>query len=784
MSTKGKRGWETAGVSKAQANANSNNNFSGNGNRAASNSVPDNLLNPTKILSSLSLEDRNNHRIAYLQLLQSMIGTEVDVDHVDGRKFHGVFYTATPFRDMEHQYVTKSSVEIKGGETGIEPLSTLAFGANAVVTVRTAKLDLNAKASTSEFQTDSNIRNQDLTHLNNRQLQQVATDWLDPGTNTSLGLNNNEKWDQFEANRKLFNVKSTWDENIYTKKLDRNKFTADQVAHAEKMAKLIEGTTSSNIHMQEERGQMFEREIDEEDLYSGVLRNDPTARVSPPPPPVENCWARGLKIAPTAEINSPVLSSSGSLKTNQKGPKSANKATAKSNRELVQNNSERKLRDDQNISIPVSPTGIMSGKPPGIDSIVKEEKASNSAVKSSELPIEQPLTLPAETALDTNQQFELNKPTEPTENIANKTNASEVESVTTLTNGNATGLPPKKPALNPNAKAWAPTLSTVPKSNPPSSPNVFPSSIPPGGVIPPAITMVSPAQSYSPSAAMYSVVETPNGMAQLPAAGYVFDGMHAQPIPFVSQNPTPPQMFDASRVMQSGGYPQPMFTEYGVMYQPNIPIDYNNQMQPYGMQMNIPNQMGAMPYMQPTGDMNAYGMPQGGNMINNQYAFPMGTPIMFNNGNHMGANNMNMMGSPQMMTQSPQSFVYQTSPNMQHMNQNKMNNGPDNNYRNNNYNNSGNGGNIDHRRAGGGGRGNNNNNNNRVRRDGVANNKYNNNYNNNGIGNNSGPPSTPNHNNSGNNSDAGAPDRSGEDNNSNNNNNNQTPVSSQPDGMQ
>ena len=61
------------------------------------------------------------------------------------------------------------------------------------------------------------------------------------------------EWNQFEANTRLFNVKNTWDENIYTKKIDMSKVSKAQLAKAEKLAREIEGSSSSNFHLQEEK---------------------------------------------------------------------------------------------------------------------------------------------------------------------------------------------------------------------------------------------------------------------------------------------------------------------------------------------------------------------------------------------------------------------------------------------------------------------------------------------------------------------------------------------------
>jgi len=94
-----------------------------------------------------------------------------------------------------------------------------------------------------------------------------------PGTTTvSGGLTGKiGNWDQFQANEKLFNVKGTYDENLYTTELDKSKFHRSQIRQAERIAKEIVSTEATNIHQAEERGQALQGDYTEEDLYSGVL---------------------------------------------------------------------------------------------------------------------------------------------------------------------------------------------------------------------------------------------------------------------------------------------------------------------------------------------------------------------------------------------------------------------------------------------------------------------------------------------------------------------------------
>lgn len=74
----------------------------------------------------------------------------------------------------------------------------------------------------------------------------------------------------------MFGTTSTFDENDYTTTIDRNdpSFRRKQV-EADRIAREIERSTSTNTHMREERGQALENDgEDEEDKYSGVRRSE------------------------------------------------------------------------------------------------------------------------------------------------------------------------------------------------------------------------------------------------------------------------------------------------------------------------------------------------------------------------------------------------------------------------------------------------------------------------------------------------------------------------------
>ena len=70
-------------------------------------------------------------------------------------------------------------------------------------------------------------------------------------------------------------VKSTWDENLYTTKLDRTK-VAISSAEADRLAREIENASATNRHLTEERNQS--RDTGEEEVIQlGLLMHAKSA---------------------------------------------------------------------------------------------------------------------------------------------------------------------------------------------------------------------------------------------------------------------------------------------------------------------------------------------------------------------------------------------------------------------------------------------------------------------------------------------------------------------------
>ncbi|XVF25190.1 hypothetical protein REPUB_Repub13aG0192000 [Reevesia pubescens] len=84
----------------------------------------------------------------------------------------------------------------------------------------------------------------------------------------------NRNWDQFETNQKLFGVKSTFNEELYTTKLERGPQMRELEKEATRIAREIEGEDTQDLHLAEERGFDLHDtiDIDEEMRFSSVYR--------------------------------------------------------------------------------------------------------------------------------------------------------------------------------------------------------------------------------------------------------------------------------------------------------------------------------------------------------------------------------------------------------------------------------------------------------------------------------------------------------------------------------
>lgn len=123
--------------------------------------------------------------------------------------------------------------------------------------------------------------------ITERELNRWDTPDSQNATNSSLltleESTSRESWDQFSVNEKLFGCKTDFDEELYTTTLDRSTPEFKRLEKdAERIAREIQHSYSSNIHVAEERKQDITDNdtVDDEEKYSSVIRN-PHAYVPP-----------------------------------------------------------------------------------------------------------------------------------------------------------------------------------------------------------------------------------------------------------------------------------------------------------------------------------------------------------------------------------------------------------------------------------------------------------------------------------------------------------------------
>lgn len=119
------------------------------------------------------------------------------------------------------------------------------------------------------FKTDADIAG---AKFRERELQKWEPEEADMPQ--SLTLEDDGKgWDQFKVNEDKFGVESTYDEHLYTTRINTEaEDYHERVKRAEQLAREIENEVTNDPHILEERGKIDDSGLDEEDKYSGVDR--------------------------------------------------------------------------------------------------------------------------------------------------------------------------------------------------------------------------------------------------------------------------------------------------------------------------------------------------------------------------------------------------------------------------------------------------------------------------------------------------------------------------------
>ncbi|KAL3375677.1 hypothetical protein AABB24_006907 [Solanum stoloniferum] len=236
-----------------------------------------------------SYESPSHDRLVYFSTC--LLGHQVEVQTMDGSVFSGIFHATNA--DKDFGIVLKLAHLIKDGSQeskntpeslvkppsktliipGKELVQVLAKGVPATLDVFRAEL---LREKQLELLTDSCISQSRHGEVE-RQLERWVPDddALEcPELDNIFDGHWNRGWDQFQANETLFGVKSTFNEELYTTKLDKGPQMRELEKEALRIAREIESEETRDLHLAEERGIQLHGslEVDEETRFSAVVR--------------------------------------------------------------------------------------------------------------------------------------------------------------------------------------------------------------------------------------------------------------------------------------------------------------------------------------------------------------------------------------------------------------------------------------------------------------------------------------------------------------------------------
>ena len=397
-------------------------------------------------------------RERFLHLTLSLVGQRVTLTHTDGTVLEGVFHTATPFADLpedkKNQFVLKAVQLINGDSDKIQNGSTVVVPADKVTSLHCKSLRLGTVNGKGEgFRTDTEIAS--TQNDKGRDLVAAGSAWTTGGTSGNVsrsvalmvepvprknpaGLRGNiGEWDQFRANEELFDVHAKFDENLYTTELDKSALATGKIRQAERLAREIEKTTSSNIHVAEERNQAIPGDFDEEDRYSGVLTEKLQARNKDSAPQKRTMnYAAAAAKADSAKLAPPGFT--GGKKEDDK----SKDETAKKDQGETKNDGVEELKKESVVE--PKKTSEEAGK--------QEEKKTTDAEQSQPSAEEEKTDAP-----DSKKETEASKTEDGKEEIKETPESSEESKKKAVPKLNANA---KSFTFNPGAKTFTPSFGS------------------------------------------------------------------------------------------------------------------------------------------------------------------------------------------------------------------------------------------------------------------------------------------------------------------------------------
>ncbi|KAJ8508803.1 hypothetical protein ONZ45_g8961 [Pleurotus djamor] len=216
-----------------------------------------------------------------LQSLAGLTGTTIALSTKTGQRYEAVIASTSGEGDTTG--VTLKDVK-ELTNPGAPLKESLFIASTNIDTWTSGPADSKPTSNGSAFKTDVDISQQGREAPKHRELQAWKPSGDIPDTTLNLpggtgdegtfGVGTNGSWDQFAVNEQLYGVKTQFDEELYTTKLDRSAADfKERERKAQRIANEIMGTSTNNPHLAEERNQNVDDSgINEEDKYSTVVR--------------------------------------------------------------------------------------------------------------------------------------------------------------------------------------------------------------------------------------------------------------------------------------------------------------------------------------------------------------------------------------------------------------------------------------------------------------------------------------------------------------------------------
>ncbi|XVE88654.1 hypothetical protein DITRI_Ditri19aG0086800 [Diplodiscus trichospermus] len=234
-------------------------------------------------------ESNSRDRLVYLTTC--LIGHQVEVHVKNGSIYTGIFHATDAEKDFG--IILKMARLIKDGTlrghkaiaefVSKAPSKILIIPAKELVQVIAKDVAVTRDGFASELQHDKHqeiLIDSAISQSRHVEVERELEPWVpDEDDPQCPELENvfdgpwKRNWDQFETNQKLFGVKSTFNEELYTTKLERGPQMRELEKEAMRIAREIEGEETQDLHLAEERGIDHDNfDIDEEMRFSSVYR--------------------------------------------------------------------------------------------------------------------------------------------------------------------------------------------------------------------------------------------------------------------------------------------------------------------------------------------------------------------------------------------------------------------------------------------------------------------------------------------------------------------------------